>query len=86
MCVCVRARAISRYTFFVFAVYLLVSYLCAQIRVWSCLVTDKFGLFTEIAVCKFLRGWRSFDLKPFNFVHCMWLYIFLQLFVQRIAP
>ena len=26
----------------------------------SCLVTDNFGLFTEIAVCKFLRGWRSY--------------------------
>ena len=41
---------------FVFAVYLLVSYMCAKIRVWSCLVTDNFGLFTEIAVCKFLHG------------------------------
>ena len=48
-----------------FAVYLLVLYMCAQIRVWSCLVTDNFGLFTEIAVCKFLRGWRSYGLKPF---------------------
>ena len=26
---------------------LLLSYMCAQIRVWSCLVTDNFGLFTE---------------------------------------
>ena len=25
---------------FVFAMYLLVLYMCAQIRVWSCLVTD----------------------------------------------
>ena len=30
----------------------------AKIRVWSCLVNDNLGLFTEIAVCKFLRGWR----------------------------
>ena len=30
------------------SVYLLVSYMYAQIRVWSCLVTDNFGLFTEI--------------------------------------
>ena len=67
-------------------IYLPVSYLCAQIRVWSCLVTDKFGLFTEIAVCKFLRGWRSSGLKPFYLVHCMCLYIFLQLFVRRIVP
>ena len=54
--------------------------MCAKIRVCSCLVTDNFGLFTEIAVCKFLRGWRSYGLKPFYFVHCMCLYIFLQFF------
>ena len=30
--------------------------MCAQIRVWSCLVTNNFGLFTGIAVCKFLCG------------------------------
>ena len=68
MCVCARARDIPLYIF-VFAVYLLVSYTCAKIRVWSCLVTDNFGfgLFTEIAVCKFLRGWRSYGLKPFLF-------------------
>ena len=36
---------------FAFAVYLLVLYMCTQIRVWSCLlITDKFGLFTEIDV------------------------------------
>ena len=53
-------HAISCCTFFVFAVYLLVLYVCAQIRIWSCLVTDNdiviTGLFTEIAVCKFLHG------------------------------
>ena len=85
VCVCVCVCNIPLYIF-VFAVYLLVSYKCAQIRVWSCLVTDNFGLFTEIAVCKFLRGWRSYGLKPFYFVHCMCLYIFLQLFVRRIVP
>ena len=65
VCVCVRARArnIPLY-FFVFAVYLLVSYMCAKIRVWSCLVTGNFGLFTEIPVCKFLRGWRAYSPKP----------------------
>ena len=67
---------------FVFAVYIST---CAQVRVWSCLVTDNFGLYTEIAVCKFLRGWRSYGLKHFYFVHCMCLYIFLQIFVRRIA-
>ena len=49
VCVCVYICNIPLYIF-VFAVYLLVSYMCAQIRVWSCLVTDNFGLFTEIAV------------------------------------
>ena len=52
---------------FAFAVYLLVSYMSDKIIVWSCLVTDNFGLFTEIAVCKFLRGWRSYGPKPFLF-------------------
>ena len=43
-------------------------------------------------VCKFLRGWWSYGPKPFfifyifYFVHCMRLYIFLQLFVRRIVP
>ena len=50
---------------FVFAVYLLVSYMCAKIRVWSCLVTGNFGLFTEIPVCKFLRDWRAYSPKLF---------------------
>ena len=59
---------------FVFAEYLLVSYICAKISVWSCLVTDNFGLFTEIAVCKFLRGWRSYGPKPFLFCP---LYVFI---------
>ena len=58
---------------FVFAVYLLVSNMCAQIRVWSCLVTDNIGLFTELAICKFLHGWRSHGLKPFIFCP---LYVF----------
>ena len=86
-CVCVCVCNILLYIF-VFAVYLLVSYMCAQIRVWSCLVTGNFGLFTEIAIyiCKFVRGWRSYGLKPFYFVHCMCLYIFLHLIVQRIVP
>ena len=87
VCVCVCVCNIPLYIF-AFAVYLLVSYMCAKIRVWSCLVTDNIGLFTEIAVCKFLRGWRSCGPKPFfkYFVHCMCLYIFLQLFVRRIMP
>ena len=69
MCVC----HIPLYTF-VFVVYLLVSNMCAKIRVWSCLVTYNFGLFTEIAVCKLLRGWRSYGPKPFLFCP---LYVFI---------
>ena len=76
MCVCVYVCNIPLYIF-VFAVYLLVSYMCAKIRVWSCLVTDNFDLFTEIAVCKFLRGWRSYGLKPFLFCP---LYVFIKKF------
>ena len=84
VCVCVCACNIPLYIF-VFAVYLLVSYKCAQIRVWSCLVIDKFGLFTEIAVCKFLRGWRLYSLNPFLFCP---LYVFIHFsaaFVRRIV-
>ena len=40
----------------------------------KCLVTDNFGLFTEITVCKFLRGWRSYGPKPFLFCP---LYVFI---------
>ena len=50
------------------------------------LVTDNFENVAEIAVCKFLRGWQSYGLKPCYFVHCMCLYIFLQLFVRRNVP
>ena len=55
--------------------------MCAKIRVWSCLVTGNFGLFTEIPVCKFLRGLRAYSPKPLFYiflyiVHCMCLYIF----------
>ena len=73
MCLCVCVCNILLYIF-VFAVYLFVSYMCTKIRVWSCLLTDKFGLFTEIAVCKFLRGWRSCGPKAF-FLFCP-LYVF----------
>ena len=50
MCVC--AHNIPLYIF-VFAVYLLLSY-----------ISDNFGLFTEIAVCKFLCGWQLYGPKP----------------------
>ena len=44
--------------------------------VWSCLVTDNFRLFAEIAVCKFLRAWRSYGPKPFLFCPLYVLIIF----------
>ena len=54
---------------FVFAVYnLLVLFMSAQIRVWSCLVTDNFGLFAEITVCKFPCGLAV--LWPKTFLFC----------------
>ena len=66
--------------------YLLVSYMCAKIRVWSCLVTGNFGLFIEIPVCKFLRGLQAYSPNPFfkfifkYLVHCMCLFIFSSAF------
>ena len=81
-CVCVCVCNIPLYTF-VFAVYLLVSYTYAQIRVWSRLVTDNFSLFTEIGVCKFSRGWR-----PRTFLFCPF-YVFIHfstVFVRRSVP
>ena len=53
VCVRVQYPAVS---FCVCSISTCIIYVCAQIRVWSCLVTDNFGLFTEIAVCNFLRG------------------------------
>ena len=66
---------------------------CMTMR-YMAMVTDNFGLFTEIDVCKFLRGWRSYGLKPsffsllffLFFPLYVFLYIFLQLFVRRIVP
>ena len=72
VCVCVCVCAISRCTF-LYLQYIYLYHTC--VLVWSCLVTDNFGLFTEIAVCKLLRGWRSYGANPFYFVHCMCLYI-----------
>ena len=44
---------------------------------WPRLVTDNFGLFTDIYVCKFSRGWRSYGPKPFLFCP---LYVFIHFF------
>ena len=78
VCVC----AISHCTFCVCAVYLPVLYM-------KCVLRREFGhvwLLTTLLWCKFLHGWRLYSLKPFYFVHCMCLYIFLHLFVQCIVP
>ena len=81
-------RAISHCTF------LYLQYICLY---HTCVLRSEFGhvwLRTTLdyllkllySVCKFLHGWRSYDLIPFYFVQCMCLYIFLQLFVGRIVP
>ena len=49
VCVCVCVCVICHCTVY----NLFVLFMSAQIRVWSCLVTDNFGLFAEITVCKF---------------------------------
>ena len=43
------------------------------------------GLVTEIVVCKFLRGWQSYGLKPFLSTVCVYKHIFLPFFVQCIV-
>ena len=80
VCVCVCVCAISRGTF-LHLQYIYLYHTCVLKSVWSCLVTDNFGLFTEIAVCKFLRGWRSYGPKPFLFCPLYVYTFFLQLFV-----
>ena len=68
MCVCACVCNILLYIFAFAVIYLY------HTGVWSCFVTDNFGLFTEIAVCKFLRGWWSYGPKPFLFCP---LYVFI---------
>ena len=66
---------------FVLSVYLLASYMCAQIRVWSCLVVDNFRLFTKIAVCKLLHCWQSYGLKLLLFFSIVCVCIFFCIFL-----
>ena len=61
-----------------------------QQRPESSTVTDNFGLFIEIAVCKFLRGWWSYGLKPFFilFIVCVYtgaLFISAQLSTDAVS-
>ena len=75
VCVCVRAcvRACARaqyaaVPFRVCSVSDCICHVCAQIRVWS-----RVCLFTEITVCKLLRGLAVvWPVKPFYFI----LYMF----------
>ena len=74
VCVCVCARNIPLYIF-VFVVYLRVSYIVLKSEfghVW--LLTTLVYLLKLLAVCKFLRGWRSYGPKPFLFCP---LYVFI---------
>ena len=82
VCVCVCVCNIPLYIFVV-AVYLLVSY-----RVWSCLVTDNFGLFTEIAVCKLscvVGGRMARNLFILSIV-CVYTFFRSFFFARRIVP
>ena len=88
-CVCMRLRARARVCkdnmplyfyiyFFRYAVF--VYYMCAQIRVWSCM-----PLFTEI-VCKFLCGLAV--VGPETFLFCLQsvsIHV-MRLFIRRIVP
>ena len=50
-------------------------------------VTDNFGLFTKISVCKLLHGWQSYGLELLLFFSIVCVYtFFLHLFVRRIVP
>ena len=78
--------AISRCTFSCLQ-YMYLYYVCA--------LRSDFGhvwlLTTLVYILKLLYVnscvvWSSYILKPFYSVHCMYLYIFLLLFVRRIVP
>jgi len=84
VCVCMCVCAISRCTFLYLQYIYLYHTCCAKIRVWSCLVTGNFGLFTEIAVCKFLRGWRAYSPKPFLILSIVCVYTFFCSFLYGV--
>ena len=74
VCVCVCVCAISCCTF-LYLQYIYLYHTCVLKSEFGHVWLLTTGFFTEIAVCKFLRGWRSYGLKLFYFVHCMCLYI-----------
>ena len=71
VCVCVQYPAVR---FCVCSISTCIIYVCAQIRVWSCLVTDNFGLFTEIALCQLLHDLAV--VWPETFLFCL-SYVFV---------
>ena len=83
-CVCVCVCNIPLYIF-AFAVYLLVSYMCAQISLVMFGNWQLWFIYWVMYVNSCVIGGRM-AWNLFHFVHCMRLYIFLQLFVRRIVP
>ena len=73
-------------SFFVFAVLLVVFCMFPQIRVWSCLLADNFGLFTEIAVRKFVLGLAAVWPEIIFIFSSVCVYIFVHRFVRRVMP
>ena len=84
VCACACVRACVRYSAVHFCVYLLVLCIRAQIRIWSCLITDNFGLFTEIAVSKFLYGLAV--VRQETFLFCPLFIHFSASFLRHIVP
>ena len=66
MCVCVQYPDVH---FCICSLFTCIIHVCSNqsLVVFASLVTDKFGLFTEIVVCTFLHSWRLHGLKPFLF-------------------
>ena len=71
---------------FLFAVCLLVLYMCAQARVGHVYLLTTFGLFTEISVGKFVRILAVVRPETFLFWPLYVFIHFLHLFVRRIGP
>ena len=66
---------------FLFGVYLPVLCMCAQTRAWSFYLLTTFGLFTENAVCKVLRGLAVVWPETFLFLSIACVYTFFCIFL-----
>ena len=91
VCVCVWVSvsvcAICCCTFlYLQFIYLYYIYMCVQIRVWYVWLRTTLVCLPKLLYVNSCMVWWSYGLKPFYFVHCMCLYIFLQLFVQHVMP